>query len=56
MLWFNKMLYVLKILVNEEVSFLNNFNFVGQVEVNRYKKFGPLSTYKRDIQLSHYRH
>ena len=33
MLWFNKMLYVLKTLINEEVSFLSNSNFDGQVEV-----------------------
>ena len=33
MLWFNKMLHVLKTLVNGEVSFLSNSNFDGQVEV-----------------------
>ena len=33
MLWLNKMLYVLKILVNGEVNFLSNSNFDGQVEV-----------------------
>ena len=33
MLWFNKMLHVLKILVNGEVSFLSNSNFDGQVEI-----------------------
>ena len=33
MLWFNKMLRVLKIVVNEKVNFLSNSNFDGQVEV-----------------------
>ena len=33
MLWFNKMLHVLKTLVNGEVSFLSNSNFDGQVEI-----------------------
>ena len=35
MLWFNKMLHILKTLVNREVSFLGNSNFDGQVEVIR---------------------
>ena len=33
MLWFNKMLHVLKTLVNGKVSFLSNSNFNGQEEV-----------------------
>ena len=33
MLWFNKMLPVLKTLVNGEVCFLSNSNFDGQVYV-----------------------
>jgi len=33
MLWFDKKLHVLKILVNGEVSFLSNSNFDEQVEV-----------------------
>ena len=33
MLWFNKMLHVLKTLINGKVSFLSNSNFDGQVEV-----------------------
>ena len=33
MLLFNKMLHVLKTLVNGEVSFLSNSNFDGQVEI-----------------------
>ena len=33
MLWFKKLLYALKTLVNGEVSFLSNSNFNGQVEV-----------------------
>ena len=32
MLWFNKKLHFLKILVNGEVSFLSNSNFDGQVQ------------------------
>ena len=33
MLWFKKLLYALKTLVNGEVSFISNSNFDGQVEV-----------------------
>ena len=33
MLWFDKMLHVLKTLANGEVSFLSNSNFDGQLEV-----------------------
>ena len=41
MLWFNKMLHILKTLVNGEVSFLSNSNFDGQVEIMGTRNLVP---------------